>query len=136
MKYNDQGLLDLGDKHALKLHLRRVPPVLRRLIKPLQCTLCNCSQVDGVTGRSYTYAELDANVYRLASGLHRLGIQKAEVVVIFCPNSIEYIFAVLAIVANGATVAFVNPVYTACKSLLSTSTSMEHAIITCQFLKL
>jgi len=74
-----------------------------------------------VTGRSYTYAELDTNVYRLASGLHRLGIQKAEVVVIFCPNSIEYIFALLAIVANGATVAFVNPVYTPCTCLLNES---------------
>lgn len=76
--------------------------------------------VDGLTGSSCTYDELDDRIVRLTSGLHRLGVVKGDIVIVFCPNCIEFIYSVIGIVANGAAAAFVNPNYT--------TYELEHAL--------
>ena len=46
--------------------------------------------VDGATGRTISYAELDDAVRRLAGGLVAAGLAKGEVLAIMAPNSPEY----------------------------------------------
>ena len=46
--------------------------------------------VDSASGRTMSYAELDAAVRRLAGGLVAAGLAKGEVLGIMAPNSPEY----------------------------------------------
>lgn len=68
--------------------------------------------VDGVTGRVTTYAQLDEQVRRGASGFTRRGLKKGEVVAILSPNLPEYIVAFYAVASLGAVVTPINPTYT------------------------
>lgn len=68
---------------------------------------------DADTGRTLTFAELKSEVSKLAHGLmHQLGIGKNDVVLIFSPNSIQFPVCFLGIIATGAIVTTVNPMYT------------------------
>ncbi|HXY31258.1 MAG TPA: AMP-binding protein [Gemmatimonadaceae bacterium] len=68
--------------------------------------------IDGVTGRTITYAELPGLVSRAAAGLAARGIRKGDVCAIYSPNTIEYAIAVHAVATLGAAVTTVNPFYT------------------------
>ena len=69
-------------------------------------------QIDGVSGRRTTYAELQSEIVRVASALWRLGIRKGDVVTLFSENRPEFIVMFLSLAAVGAVVSATNSVYT------------------------
>jgi acyl-CoA synthetase (AMP-forming)/AMP-acid ligase II len=68
--------------------------------------------IEGLTGRSMTYAQLHASIRRAAAGLARRGLKKGEVLAILSPNVPEYIVAFHAVASLGAVATTVNPLYT------------------------
>jgi acyl-CoA synthetase (AMP-forming)/AMP-acid ligase II len=69
--------------------------------------------VDGVTGRSITYAEFENAVRRVAGSLARKGFKKGDVFAIFSTNCIEYAIIFHAVAMLGGIVTPLNPLYTA-----------------------
>ena len=69
--------------------------------------------IDGVTGHTYTYGELQRTVRNLAGNLARHGFQKGDVLTLFCPNSPEYIVTLLAVWMLGGQTMTVNALFTA-----------------------
>ncbi|WP_433368148.1 AMP-binding protein [Actinoplanes sp. CA-142083] len=67
--------------------------------------------VDVAAGRRWTYAELDADVNRLARGLLRRGIAKGDRVGIWAPNCGEWVITQYATAKIGAILVNVNPAY-------------------------
>ncbi len=67
--------------------------------------------VEVATGRRWTYAELDADVDRLARGLLVAGIAKGDRVGIWAPNCAEWTLVQYATAKVGAILVNVNPAY-------------------------
>jgi 4-coumarate--CoA ligase len=68
--------------------------------------------VDGATGRTMSYAELDDAVRRLAGGLVAAGLGKGEVLAIMAPNSPDYGVVFHAVALAGGVITTINPTYT------------------------
>ncbi len=64
-----------------------------------------------VDGRKISYADTVRYIKAFASSLRSLGISKGDVVAINMPNCPEYIIAFHGILASGATVTTLNPLY-------------------------
>lgn len=62
-------------------------------------------------GLRFTYAELDAEVNRLARGLLAKGIQKGDRIGMWSPNNAEWIFVQFATAKIGAILVNINPAY-------------------------
>ncbi|WP_327085506.1 AMP-binding protein [Nonomuraea sp. NBC_01738] len=69
--------------------------------------------VDVPSGRRWTYAELDADVNRLALALLAAGIAKGDRVGIWAPNCAEWVMVQYATAKIGAILVNVNPAYRA-----------------------
>ncbi len=69
--------------------------------------------IDGLTGRTLTYAQLWQGVQRVAGNLARRGLKKGEVVAIYSPNLPEYALAFHGTALIGGIVTTANPLYTA-----------------------
>ncbi|WP_371501975.1 AMP-binding protein [Kitasatospora sp. NBC_00374] len=69
--------------------------------------------VDGITGQSISYAELDAATRRTAAGLAEAGVRKGDVVALYSPNTIVYPVAFYGATRAGATVTTVSSMTTA-----------------------
>ena len=69
--------------------------------------------IDGVTGREYTYNEVQESVVNMASGLVRSGMEKGDVQTIVSPNSAEFCTMFFSTLAAGGTVSTCNPQFTA-----------------------
>lgn len=69
--------------------------------------------IDGASGRRLTYAQLVADVRRLAVGLTERGFARGDVFAIYCPNLPEYAVAFLGVAALGGIITTANPLYTA-----------------------
>jgi fatty-acyl-CoA synthase len=67
--------------------------------------------VDVAAGTRWTYAELDADVNRLALGLLARGITKGDRVGIWAPNCAEWVLTQYATAKIGAILVNVNPAY-------------------------
>ncbi|XP_062502464.1 uncharacterized protein LOC134179554 [Corticium candelabrum] len=67
--------------------------------------------VDGLTGRAYSFRQLDSLTNNIASALIRRGLQKGDVVCLFLPNLPEYPLALFGSLVAGGTVTTANPVY-------------------------
>ncbi|GAA0551986.1 AMP-binding protein [Paractinoplanes ferrugineus] len=67
--------------------------------------------VDVAAGRRWTYAELDADVNRLALGLLARGIDKGDRIGIWAPNCAEWVITQYATAKIGAILVNVNPAY-------------------------
>ena len=67
----------------------------------------------GVSGKTYTYAQLDDAVKHVAAGLHAHGIRKGDVVGIVSPNLPDFPVVFYATVLIGAIASTVNPIATA-----------------------
>jgi acyl-CoA synthetase (AMP-forming)/AMP-acid ligase II len=67
--------------------------------------------IEGET--ALTYAELDDSVNRLASSLARLGIQTGDKVILYMPNTQEFIISYFAVLRLGAIVVPINARLTA-----------------------
>ena len=69
--------------------------------------------VDGVTGREYTFNEVDENTSKFSSALNRMGFSRGSVLSLCSPNVPEYCSVFFGALASGGTVSTVNPTYTA-----------------------
>ncbi len=69
--------------------------------------------IDGPSGRTLTYAELDAAVRSLAGGLVAGGFGKGDIVALMAPNLPEYAVVFHGVALAGGIVTTVNPTYTA-----------------------
>ncbi|MBB0970044.1 AMP-binding protein [Dietzia aerolata] len=67
--------------------------------------------VDVQAGRRWTYTEFLADVRRLASGLHRLGIRAGDRVGVWSPNRWEWVMVQYATAEIGAILVNINPSY-------------------------
>ncbi|MER8184774.1 AMP-binding protein [Kitasatospora sp. NPDC094015] len=67
--------------------------------------------VDAVTGRRWTYAELAADVDRVARGLRARGVRKGDRVGIWATNCPEWVLVQYATARLGAVLVTVNPAY-------------------------
>jgi acyl-CoA synthetase (AMP-forming)/AMP-acid ligase II len=68
--------------------------------------------VEGITGRTITYAQLPAAIKRCAAGLAAHGFKKGDVLGIYSPNIPEYAIAFHAAATLGGITTTVNPLYT------------------------
>jgi acyl-CoA synthetase (AMP-forming)/AMP-acid ligase II len=71
------------------------------------------AMVDGVTGKTLSYAKLDHMTRRVAAGLAGLGIRHGDVIALYSPNTILYPVVFYGATRAGATVTTVNALYTA-----------------------
>ena len=69
--------------------------------------------IDGPSGRTLTYAGLDADSRALAAGLAARGFGPGDVFGIYSPNLPEYATAFYGVWRAGGTVTTLNPLYTA-----------------------
>jgi 4-coumarate--CoA ligase len=69
--------------------------------------------VDGPTGRSYTYGELEGAIRSFAGGLAAAGFGPGDVMAIMSPNLPEYAVVFHGAALAGGTVTTINPTYTA-----------------------
>jgi acyl-CoA synthetase (AMP-forming)/AMP-acid ligase II len=69
--------------------------------------------IDGLSGRSLTYAEFEDSVRRVAASLAKKGFQKGDVFAIFSANCLEYAVTFHAVAMLGGINTTVNPLYTA-----------------------
>src|SRR5690606_14499769 len=67
--------------------------------------------IDGVSGRTMTYAELAEQVRRAAAGLAAHGFGPGDVLALVCPNIPEYAVMFLAALRLGGIVTPVNPLF-------------------------
>jgi acyl-CoA synthetase (AMP-forming)/AMP-acid ligase II len=68
--------------------------------------------VDGPTGRSYTYAELEGASRKVAGGFVSEGLHKGDVVAVLSPNIPEYAIVFHGVALAGGVVTPINPTYT------------------------
>ena len=68
--------------------------------------------IDGPTGRSITYAQLQDSIAIVAHNLAQRGFKKGEVIGILSPNCPEYAIAFHATAILGGIVTPINPLYT------------------------
>ena len=69
--------------------------------------------IDGVTGREYSYNEVQKSVVNMASGLVRSGMDKGDVLALVSPNSAEFCTTFFSTLAMGGIMSTCNPQYTA-----------------------
>ncbi len=69
--------------------------------------------IDGLSGRTLTYAQLADAVRSVAANLAARGFMKGDVLAIYSPNLPEYAVALHAVATLGGIVTTVNPLYTA-----------------------
>jgi long-chain acyl-CoA synthetase len=67
--------------------------------------------LDGLTSGKMTYRALNELTDRLASALAKLGVKKGDRVVIFMPNSPQFVIAYYGILKAGGVVVATNPLY-------------------------
>jgi acyl-CoA synthetase (AMP-forming)/AMP-acid ligase II len=69
--------------------------------------------IDGSSGRTLSYAQLDRLVHSFAAGLAARGFAKGDTFAIYMPNAPEYAVAFHGVVAAGGRCTTANPLYTA-----------------------
>ncbi len=63
-------------------------------------------------GRVFTYGELEELVARFSSSLSRMGLKKGDRVMIYLPNTPQWVIAWLSILRIGAIAVPISPIYT------------------------
>ena len=69
--------------------------------------------IDGPTGRTITYAELDQATRALAAGLAARGFEPGDALCVYMPNLPEYAIAFHGVARAGGHASTANPLYTA-----------------------
>ncbi|GAA1158291.1 acyl-CoA synthetase (AMP-forming)/AMP-acid ligase II [Kitasatospora gansuensis] len=69
--------------------------------------------IDGLTGQSVSYAQLDGASRRCAAGLAEAGVRKGDRIALFSPNTVAYPIAFYGATRAGATVTTVSSLSTA-----------------------
>lgn len=69
--------------------------------------------IDGNSGSSISFKELQNTIHTVACSLQGKGYKKGDVFAIYAPNSPEYVITFQAILLTGGAVTTINPLYTA-----------------------
>src|SRR5512136_2486745 len=69
--------------------------------------------LDGLTSGKMTYRTLNELTDRLAGALAKLGVKKGDRVLVFMPNSPQFVVAYYGILKAGGVVVSTNPLYSA-----------------------
>jgi len=88
------------------------------------------AMVDGPSGRSYTYGDLDHLIGRCAAGLAAQGFSPGDTLLLFSPNSPEWVIAALGAMAAGGRVSGANPTYTVAELAQQMSDANTHFAFT------
>ena len=67
--------------------------------------------IEGLSGREYSYNEIEESSSKFSSGLQRLGFTKGDVLGIVAPNCPEYAIIYLGVLATGGVVSASNPIF-------------------------
>ncbi|GLJ40227.1 hypothetical protein SUGI_0825740 [Cryptomeria japonica] len=86
--------------------------------------------IDGVTGKVYSYAEVELISRKAAAGLAKLGLGKGEVVMLLLPNCVEFAFVFLGASIRGAVATTANPFYTPGEIAKQVKASAARIIVT------
>lgn len=86
--------------------------------------------INGSTGDIYTFADVELTARKVGAGLHKLGIQQGEVIMLLLQNCTEFVFAFLGASYIGATSTTANPFYTPAEIEKQAKASKSRLIIT------
>lgn len=82
-------------------------------------------------GTTYSYARLKDLSDAMAAGLVQAGVQPGQRVVLYLPNSVQWLVAWLGVLKAGAVAAPITPIYTA-EDLAYVANDTEAAAVICQ----
>lgn len=86
--------------------------------------------INGTTGQIYTYEEVELTARRVAAGLHKLGVQQRQVIMLLLPNTPEFVLSFLGASFLGAVCTAANPFFTAPEVAKQAKASNARIIIT------
>lgn len=86
--------------------------------------------IDGATGETYTYSDVELTARKVAAGLDKLGIRQGDVIMLWLPNCTQFVFAFLGASYIGAMSTTANPFYTPAEVAKQASASKAKLIIT------
>ncbi|KAF3452803.1 hypothetical protein FNV43_RR03236 [Rhamnella rubrinervis] len=86
--------------------------------------------IDGATGETYTYSDVELTARKVAAGLDKLGIRQGDVIMLWLPNCTQFVFAFLGASYIGAMSTTANPFYTSAEVAKQASASKARLIIT------
>jgi acyl-CoA synthetase (AMP-forming)/AMP-acid ligase II len=89
-----------------------VEPVTDDLIATASRTPDKTALIDGVTGATYTFAQVLEASSGIARSLQDAGVEPGDRVGVVAPNSCEWVVAFMGTLFAGATVTTLNPLYT------------------------
>ncbi|XP_014253754.1 4-coumarate--CoA ligase 1-like [Cimex lectularius] len=85
--------------------------IQERIFKDLDKWPEHTALVCGLTGRSYTYAQLRVLSRKVAAGFIKSGLKQGQVVALVLPNLPEFMIAMLGAFQAGLVVSTINPLY-------------------------
>ncbi|KAK6773532.1 hypothetical protein RDI58_028770 [Solanum bulbocastanum] len=93
--------------------------------------------INGSNDQIYTYADVELTSRKVAIGIHKLGIQQKDTIMILLPNSPEFVFTFLGASYIGAIATMANPLFTQVEVVKQAKASNAKLIITqeCNFNK-
>jgi len=86
--------------------------------------------VDAITGTHITYSHLRRSAMAAAAGLHQLGVQHGDIVLIVSPNFLQFPVLAMGIMSIGAVVSTANPLYTSSELQKQIEDSMPVLVFT------
>ncbi|PRQ37448.1 putative acid--thiol ligase [Rosa chinensis] len=86
--------------------------------------------INGNTGETFTYADVELTSRRVAAGLDKLGIHQGDVVMLLLQNCPEFAFAFLGASYVGGIITTANPFYTPAEVAKQATASNAKLIIT------
>ena len=115
------GVISLAES-AMKPHLYNSPlpaveipevPITEFVMQKAGELAEHPALIDGSTGQSLSFQQLNRRIRRLAGGLQAVGFNTGSVLAIIAPNSPDYAVVFHAAALCGGTVTTVNPTYNA-----------------------
>lgn len=86
--------------------------------------------VDAITGAHITYSQLRCSAMAAAAGLHQLGVQHGDIVLIVSPNFLQFPALAMGIMSIGAVLSTANPLYTSSELRKQIEDSMPVLVFT------
>lgn len=86
--------------------------------------------INGTTGQTYTYADVELTARKVGAGMAKLGLQQGDVIMLLLQNSPEFVFAFLGASYVGGISTTANPFYTPAEVAKQATASKAKLIIT------
>ncbi|XP_030510279.1 4-coumarate--CoA ligase CCL1 [Cannabis sativa] len=86
--------------------------------------------INGATGETITYADVDLTSRKVAAGLDKIGIKQGDVIMLLLQNSPEFVYSFLAASYIGAIITTANPFYTPAEVAKQAAASKTKLVIT------